>query len=153
LRRPKKHGTSKRLRQKQKFEIERGNLKRDGQDWSRAEHDQLLDWWIAGRGIGWIADKMDRPPETIKNMVWKLATGYKRCRHYKRPDHMQRQSHNGGLTRRERQIIEWGLFGQGQKRDPAVDCDHIAEVLNRPVEVIKRYVSDKTQQGEGFGLI
>lgn len=153
--RPKKTGSSKDMRDKQRLEQTVGALVNDGRDWTQLETDTLLDLYFEGRGLQVIALKLQRPMLTVKNKVWKVATGYRGDKNYQplyRNDPKSTQAHK--LSRREVQVLEMGLFGAGQQiteeRLLHVDVDHMARVINRPVAVVQRYVDFKKPQMEGF---
>lgn len=151
-RRPVKTGDSKLMQYKIRFEKERGPLTQDGKNWTDGEIDILLDMWLEGRGIKVIAHTLERPIETVKNKIWKLATGYQNNRLYLPGERSSRGT--GLLTRREREICEWGLYGDGQKisgdRTVRVDKVYIARILNRPIKIIQRYIDSRTPTSEGF---
>lgn len=125
-------------------------------EWTQEEHDHLLNLWLSGRGLRFISQTLgtNRPEESLDNRVWKLATAYGPCARYEPGP--TREVIEGPLTRREIKVIEWGLYGEGQKfvpkRKVLADVYHIASVLNRPVETVQDYCDGKKRPGRGFGL-
>lgn len=128
---------------------------RDGQKWTQQETDTLLDLYLAGRGLKVIALELRRPIDTITNHVWKVATGYQGYRQYSPVlRNNPTSTSNIRLNRREVKVLEMGLYGAGQDITPdrllAVDHNHLACVLNRPVSVVQQYASRKSLNMEGF---
>lgn len=155
-RKPVKSGTSQHLRDKQRLEVEVGPLGEDGKDWSPAEVDKLLDLYLYGRGLKAIAVILGRPVATIKNKVWKLATGYRKDRVYIPTQARQYPSLTNPppLNRREIKVIELGLLGEGQTvtkdRTCVVSVSHIARILNRTTVSVETYVNRKKPTTGGF---
>ena len=150
--RPKKTGSSKLMRDKQRLEQEAGPLARDGQNWTQQEDDHLLDLYFAGHGLKTIAVNLQRPLETIENRVWKLATGYRKCGRYQPVDRLKPRRTQ--LSRREIEVLQLGLFGEGQSitndRRVPVDAEHMARVLNRSLAAVQRYIDKRKPQTKGF---
>jgi len=155
-RKPVKEGTSQHLRDKQRLEVEVGPLREDGKDWSPAEVDKLLDLYLYGRGLKAIAVTLGRPVATVKNKVWKLATGYRRNATYTPSSDREfpPRTNPPPLNRREIKVIELGLLGEGQvtskDRTKVVSVEQIARVLNRTVETVQAYVDKKKPTSGGF---
>lgn len=129
-------------------------LEREGDIWTQQDNDQLLDLYLAGYGLKTISTQIQRSISTLKNHIWKLATGYGKNRQYVplyRKDPRRDSFH---YTRRELEVLELGLFGEGQRatteRPILVDVAHIANVLNCQQSQVQKYVNKRKPQTEGF---
>lgn len=134
-------------REKKWLEHEHGPFVHAGEDWSQEQNDHLLDLWLANRGIAMISKILSRPPDTIKKQVWKLATAYRPHQDY--TPGPTRQKRSGPLSKREMQIVDWGMKGEGQKRKPPVTWEHIARVLNRELDYGMSLICKRTSR-KGF---
>jgi hypothetical protein len=121
------------------------DLEREGRPWSGEDDDRLLMLWIdEHQGERYVAEQLGRPIETVRNRVWKLATGYQSCRDYEPGELRQRNpKRKVPFSRREKQIIELGLRGEGGKRRNAVDLQFIANLLWRSLTDILTYEDNR----------
>lgn len=133
-----KHGSTKLMREKQKFEHDRGELTRDGKDWTQQDDDILLDLWLAGTGLKSLANQLNRPMETVDNRAWKLATGYRTCKKYKPQSRVDRTGKP--ITKRDLQIVE-------QWRRSGMSVEHLSNILGRDANVVLAKVSRPTRRG------
>ncbi len=117
--------------------------------WRPEEDDTLLDLWLFGYGLGTISTRLNRSTESVRNRVWKIASGYEAHRSY---HPIKRVPRGGALTQRDIEILEWGLYGEGQHRDVPVDAAHVARVLARDVLAVNTYIESKDTPAQGFGL-
>ena len=126
--------------------------------WTGSEVEVLLDMYLTGKGLHNIAQTLGRPVTTVKNKVWKLASGYAQNMTCPLSDGSKPtdeiKDDMAPLNRREIQVLEIGLFGDGQRitRDRPVPMtqERMADVLGRSLSVVQDYVKKKRPVTEGF---
>jgi len=125
--------------------------------WTPEEVGLLLDMYLSGRGLHAMAEKLQRPLSTLRNKVWKIATGYRKEGTYdfsQIPRQLPARQHETPLSKREKEVLEMGLYGDGQKagkdREQAMTKERMASILGRPVSVVEQYVVQKRPVTEGF---